>query len=78
MSDWAEDYAAATATAEETQAAEVLAEGRFDVVHDKAQAEGNKVHALMTDEFREWMAARQATDAAWGVWSTVMDAKPQA
>lgn len=76
MSDWAEDFAAATATAERTQAAENEAEGLFDRVHDKAQADGNKGHALTTDEFHNWMAARHATDAAWGAWSTVMDAKP--
>ena len=76
MSDWAQDFAVATATAERTQAAENEAEGLFDRVHDKAQADGNKGHALTTDEFHNWMAARHATDAAWGVWSAVMDAKP--
>ena len=76
MSDWAEDFAAATATAERTQVAENEAETLFDQVHDKAQADGNKGHALTTDEFHNWMAARHATDAAWGAWSAVMDAKP--
>lgn len=76
MSDWAEEFAAATATAERIQAAEAEAEGLFDRAHAQAHALGDKSQALTTAEFHNWMAARHATDAAWGVWSTVMDAKP--
>lgn len=76
MSDWAEEIAVAERTAERTQAAEDVAEGKFDAVHAQAKAAGELDHALKTDEFHAWMAARQATDAAWGLWSKVMDSKP--
>jgi len=76
MSDWALDIAVAQATAERTQAAEHVAESSFDRVHALAQAAGTVERAVETEEFNQWMAARHATDAAWGAWSTVMDAKP--
>jgi hypothetical protein len=76
MSDWAEEIAVAETAAERTQAAEVLAEEKFDAVHAEAKAAGELDDALKTEEFRDWMAARQATDAAWGVWAGVMDSKP--
>ena len=76
MSDWSEEIAVATATAERTQAAEDVAEGRFDVIHAQAKASGELDHAVKTEEFHDWMAARKATDAAWGSWSVVMDSKP--
>ncbi len=69
MSDWQENIAAATAAAEKMQAAEGIAESRFDAVHAQPDA-------VSTEEFRDWMAARHATDAAWGTWSQVMDSKP--
>ena len=76
MSDWAQDVALAQATAERTQEAEQQAESRFDQVHAQAKAAGAVDNAVKSDEFGQWMAARHATDAAWGAWSTVMDAKP--
>jgi hypothetical protein len=78
MSDWSEEIAVAEAAAEQMQAAERDAEDRFDVVHAQAQAAGTVGEALKTPEFHDWMAARRATDAAWGTWSVVMDNKPQA
>ncbi|MGE0330499.1 MAG: hypothetical protein AB7P37_07375 [Ramlibacter sp.] len=78
MSDWSEEIAVAEATAEQKQAAEREAEDRFDAVHARAHAAGEVGAALKTPEFRDWMAARHATDAAWGNWSVVMDSKPQA
>lgn len=78
MSDWAQDVAQAEAVAQRTQEAEHQAEKRFDQVHAQAQAAGAVDKAVKSDEFGEWMAARHATDAAWGAWSTVMDAKPAA
>ncbi|MES2633542.1 MAG: hypothetical protein V4669_11255 [Pseudomonadota bacterium] len=76
MGDWAEQVAAAQARAEHKQAAEQIAEGRFDAVHDAATARGDVAHALQSDEMRSWMAARHETDAAWGEWATMMDARP--
>ena len=76
MSDWAEKVAMAEAAAEREQAAEAAAEKRFDVVHAQAEANAQPEQAQQTQEFREWMAARHATDAAWGAWSIVMDARP--
>jgi regulator of protease activity HflC (stomatin/prohibitin superfamily) len=77
MSDWSEEITAAEAAAEQKQAAEREAEGRFDAVHAQAQAAGAVSDALKSPEFHDWMAARHATDAAWGTWSVVMDNKPQ-
>lgn len=76
MSDWQDEIAAATAAAEQKQAAEDAAEAKFDAVYVLAEAAGNKEHAPTTGEFRDWMAARRATDAAWGTWAEVMDSKP--
>lgn len=78
MSDWSEEITAAETLAEQKQAAEREAEDRFDAAHARAHAAGNVGEALKTPEFRDWMAARHATDAAWGTWSVVMDNKPQA
>lgn len=76
MSDWTEEIALATAVAQRTQAAEDVAEEKFDAVHARAAAAGDVKHALASDEFADWMAARNATDTAWGTWSWVMDSKP--
>jgi hypothetical protein len=78
MSDWAEKVAVAEAAAEREQAAEAVAESKFDAVHALAEASADADHAQKSDEFRDWMAARRATDAAWGAWSVVMDARPRA
>lgn len=77
MSDWSEEIMAAETAAEQKQAAEHEAESRFDAVHAQAQAAGTVGDALKSPEFHDWMAARHATDAAWGNWSVVMDNKPQ-
>lgn len=76
MSDWMEDIARATATAQQTEAAEGVAEERFDAAHARAAAAGDVTQALSSHEFTDWMAARNATDTAWGAWSGVMDSKP--
>ncbi len=76
MSDWSEEITAAETVAEQKQAAEREAEDRFDAVHARAHAAGEVGAALQTPEFHDWMAARHATDAAWGNWSVVMDNKP--
>jgi hypothetical protein len=77
MSDWAEKVAVAEAAAEREQIAEAAAERKFDQVLAQAEAQAQPELAKNSDEFREWMAARHATDAAWGAWSQVMDAKPR-
>jgi hypothetical protein len=68
--------AAAAAGAERTLAAAREAEGRFDEVHARAEAQGDPGEALKSAEFRAWMLTRHETDEAWGAWATVMDAKP--
>ena len=78
MKDWAQQLAAAEAKAQHTQEAEHAAESRFDAVHARAQAAGATQQALTTPEFHDWMAARRASDAAWGAWAVTMDAKPKA
>jgi hypothetical protein len=76
MSDWATDLEVAEATATQTQLAEEAAESVFDAFRARTQGNEDKDHTVKSDEFRAWMAARHATDAAWGAWSQVMDAKP--
>lgn len=73
--EWTEQVAAAEAVAQQKQAAEALAESRFDAVHAQPQ-EGRK--PTDTEEFHAWMNARRETDAAWGAWAVVMDARPGA
>ena len=46
--------------------------------HARAPAAANVAQARDTTEFRDWLAAREATDAAWGQWALVMDSKPHA
>lgn len=76
MSDWTEEVAQAEAEADRLQAAEALAEQKFQQVQAQAKAGGDAQQALQSAEFAQWMKARHATDAAWGAWSMVMDAKP--
>ena len=57
-----------------TEAAENQAERRFDEVHAELAAQGRADEATDSPEFREWMAARARTDAAWGRWAMAMDA----
>ncbi|HYF41200.1 MAG TPA: hypothetical protein VEA35_02015 [Ramlibacter sp.] len=78
MKDWAQQIETAEAAAVHTQEAEHAAERRFDAVHARAQAAGAAQQALASPEFHEWMAARRASDAAWGAWAVAMDAKPSA
>ncbi len=77
MSDWTAEVALAEAEADRLQAAEEVAEQKFQALHSAAQAGGDKHGALQSPEFEQWMSARRATDAAWGAWSLVMDARPR-
>ena len=74
--DWIEAVATAEAAAEARQTAEEEAHTRFDAARTRAKANGKEHHSTDTDEFREWIAARHATDDAWGRWAMAMDAKP--
>jgi hypothetical protein len=74
--EWAEQVAAAEAEAQRHQAAEELAEHRFQAVKAEQDAAGKQAEVTHTEEFRSWLAARHATDAAWGAWAMAMDAKP--
>lgn len=76
MSDWAEEVAAVTAVAQQMQAAESVAEAQFDAAHARAAEAGTLDQVNHTPELREWLAARHATDAAWGQWAMLMDNKP--
>lgn len=78
MKYWAEELAMVEAAALKAESLEQAAERRFDDVHAAAEANGAVEAALETSEFASWMAARADTDAAWGRWSLVMDAKPPA
>lgn len=75
MTDWDTGLKAAEAGAERKQAFEEEAEARFRARHATAQAQGDATAPTDSDEFHAWMAARHATDLAWGNWATLMDAK---
>jgi hypothetical protein len=67
--------AAAEAVAQDKQALEEIAHSRFDAVRAQVQAQGGEHQVTETAEFHAWMAARHATDAAWGAWAMAMDAE---
>jgi hypothetical protein len=77
MGSWDQQVAQAEAAAQQLQEREAVAESRFDEVHAQAQARAQVHLATETPEFHDWMAARRATDSAWGAWSLVMDARPR-
>lgn len=68
--------AAAEASAEQKQMAEEMAHERFLAVRADIEAAGGSAQVVETPEFHSWMAARHASDEAWGAWAMVMDAKP--
>ena len=68
------DVAAAESAALATQAVEERAEQRFDAVRAELAKQGKQDEATASPEFREWMAARSETDAAWGRWAMAVDA----
>ncbi|TFY99403.1 hypothetical protein EZ313_22925 [Ramlibacter henchirensis] len=77
MNFWTEELALVEAAALRIEALEAAAETRFDSMHAAASARGTADDALGTPEFKAWMDARADTDAAWGRWAQVMDARPQ-
>ncbi|HET8744692.1 MAG TPA: hypothetical protein VFM98_03735 [Ramlibacter sp.] len=76
--EWNEAVAAAEAAAERKQAAEAIAQERFDAARARCEAAGRADQVTQTPEFQEWIAARHASDDAWGAWAMAMDAKPGA
>lgn len=74
--EWTAAVAAAEAFAEQQQAAEEIAHERFDTARTEIEAAGGAAHVTDTPEFLAWMAARRASDDAWGAWAVAMDAKP--
>lgn len=76
MSIWKQELERIEAAAIRVEDLERMAEGRFDEAHARAEAANDPGQARETPEFRDWMAARAATDAAWGQWAQWMDQKP--
>lgn len=74
--EWNAAIAAAEAAAQQKQAAEEIAQARFQAVRAEIEAAGRGAEITATPEFREWIAARHESDAAWGAWAMTMDAKP--
>jgi hypothetical protein len=74
--EWNAAVAAAEAAAEQRQAAEETAQQRFDAARARCEAEGRVEQVTQTPEFHAWIAARHASDDAWGAWAMAMDAKP--
>lgn len=61
-----------------TEAVERTAESRLDAAFEAAEQSGSLASLTGTAEFREWMAARANTDAAWGRWAEIMQAREPA
>jgi len=74
--EWSAALAAKEAAAQQKQAAEELAHGRFAAARAEIEAAGNGAQVTDTPEFHQWMAARRESDEAWGAWAMVMDGKP--
>lgn len=74
--EWNAAVAAAEAAAEQKQAAEEIAQERFDAARARCEAAGRAEQVTETPEFHDWMAARRESDEAWGAWAMAMDARP--
>lgn len=74
--EWTTAVAEAEASAQQKQAAEDEAQRSFHRVREQIQAAGRLGEETSTAEFQQWMAARHASDEAWGAWAMAMDAKP--
>jgi hypothetical protein len=66
------DLALLESAALQSESLERMAEQRFDDSYASAEASGSVAEVKATCEFREWMAARAETDAAWGRWAVRM------
>ena len=76
MKHWHEQLDQVESAALQTQAREEAAERMFDEALARAEAQGSPEQAVASREFADWIAARHDSDAAWGRWALVMDAKP--
>jgi len=74
--EWIAVVAAAEAAAQQKQAAEEVAQERFEAARAEIEAAGRAAQVTETPEFHEWMDARRQSDEAWGAWAMAMDAKP--
>ena len=74
--EWNQAVTAAEAAAQDRQAAEEGAQERFRAARARCEAAGQSEQVTHTPEFHEWIAARHASDDAWGAWAMAMDAKP--
>jgi len=72
MQHWDDELASTEAAALRIEGIELDAERRFDGVFLAAEQAGSTEAVTRTPEFQAWMAARAATDAAWGRWAQVM------
>jgi hypothetical protein len=64
-----QDLQALESAALDSEAQERIAEQTFDTTYAAAEKSGSTARVTATPEFREWMAARAITDAAWGRWA---------
>ena len=78
MTLWKHELEQVEAAALQMEKLEQAAEQRFDDVYARAEAANDPGQARDTPEFRQWLAARAATDAAWGRWAEVMHKRPEA
>ena len=76
MGNWEQELAAVERAALRIEQAEADAHVRFEQAKEEARRRGSPDEVVQTPEFHAWMAARADTDAAWGRWAQVMDAKP--
>jgi hypothetical protein len=76
MTLWEQEIALVERAALRIEQIEADALTRFARVRDAAHRSGDLDGVVRTPEFQAWMAARAETDAAWGRWAQVMDAKP--
>jgi hypothetical protein len=68
------NVAAAEAAALRRDDAEGLAYDRFTTARATIEREQSTMKPTDTKEFLDWMAARRATDEAWGAWAVAMEA----
>ena len=74
--EWTAAVASAEAAAEQKQSAEEIAHQQFLGARAEIEAGERAEQVTETPEFHAWMAARRASDEAWGAWAMAMDAKP--
>lgn len=74
--EWTTAVAEAEASAQQKQAAEDLAHRAFQQLRERIESAGRLGTEVDTPEYREWMAARHASDEAWGAWAMAKDAEP--